>query len=109
MGNRFVLVKINECYAIINKSEIKSGDFMADKNGIYEAPEIDGFIGFSKVLACSLSKGNLPLIDARQIFIPSSMKSDEYWIARLELDEKESFKLRNGFVNLIGIEVPKLL
>jgi hypothetical protein len=41
----YYLSKQSSCFAILINEEIKAGDFMADKNGIYECPEIDGFIG----------------------------------------------------------------
>ena len=79
---------------------------MADSNGIYEVPAVDGFIGFLNVVACTIKKGDLPLIDQSQILIPTSMKEDGCWVAKVELDDADLAKVRNGFINLIGIQVP---
>ena len=103
----YYLSKQSSCFAILANEEIKAGDFMADKNGIYECPEIDGFIGFLKVVACTTPKGNLPLIDKEQIFIPKIIENESIWVAKIEVDDLGYPKVRNGFVNLIGIEIPK--
>jgi hypothetical protein len=94
-----------DCFALLTPNNIEAGDFMADTNGIYEAPEIDGFIGFLKVVACTKPKGNLPLIDKEQIFIPNIVKNQKFWKAKIELDNLGLPKLRNGCINLIGIEI----
>ena len=107
MNNNYLLAKQGDCYALLNKEEIKAGDFMADMNGIYQAPEIDGFIGFLKVVACAKPKGNLPLIDEKQIFGPDQIKHEKLWVAKIEVDDLNSPKVRNGFINLIGIQIPK--
>jgi hypothetical protein len=106
MKTMYILAKYPNFYAILTPSEINSGDFMADTKDIYEAPEIDGFIGFLKVVACTERKGNLPLLDSKQIFIPKIVNNERIWVAHLETDEEEKLKVRNGFVNLIGIEIP---
>jgi hypothetical protein len=103
----YYLSKQSSCFAILINEEIKAGDFMADKNGIYECPEIDGFIGFLKVVACTEKKGNLPLIDEKQIFVPNQIKHEKFWVAKIEVDDLNLPKVRNGFINLIGIQIPK--
>jgi hypothetical protein len=94
-----------DCFALLTPNNIEAGDFMADTNGIYEAPEIDGFIGFLKVVACTKPKGNLPSIDKEQIFIPNIVKNQKFWKAKIEVDNLGLPKLRNGCINLIGIEI----
>ena len=106
MKTMHILAKYPDCYAILTPSEINSGDFMADTKDIYEAPEIDGFIGFLKVVACTKKKGNLPLLNSDQIFIPKIVNNERIWVAHLETDDEQKPKVRNGFVNLIGIEIP---
>ncbi len=107
MGIKFLLAKYADCYALLSPEEIKGGDFMADKKGIYEAPEIDGFIGFLKVVACTARKGNLPLIYKEQVLIPKIIENESAWVAHIEVDDLGSPKVRDGFINLIGIEIPK--
>lgn len=107
MEIKFLLAKYDDCYALLSSADIKGGDFMADKKGIYEAPEIDGFIGFLKVVACTKPKGDLPLIDEKQIFIPNIIKHENIWVAKIEVDDLNLPKVRNGFINLIGIQIPK--
>ena len=103
----YILAKYTNFFAILIPSEINSGDFMADTKDIYEAPEIDGFIGFLKVVACTEQKGNLPLLNKEQIFIPEIVNNERIWVAHLETDEEQKPIVRNGFVNLIGIEIPQ--
>lgn len=105
----YILAKYPNFFAILTPSEINSGDFIADTKDIYEAPEIDGFIGFLKVIACTEKKGKLPLLDKKQIYIPSTKNDERIWIANLETDYSDSPKVQNGFVNLIGIEVSNKL
>jgi hypothetical protein len=107
MEIKFLLAKYDDCYALLSSADIKGGDFMADTKGIYEAPEIDGFIGFLKVLACTVQKGNTPLIKEDQIEIPTSNELEDCWRAIPELDESGSLVVENGFINLIRIEVIK--
>lgn len=107
MNSKYLLAEYDDCYALLNTKEVKAGDFMADMKGIYEAPEIDGFIGFLKVVACTKPKGDLPLIDENQIFIPNYIKHIRLWGAKIEVDDLNLPKVRNGFVNLIGIQIPK--
>lgn len=107
MELKFILAKYSDCYALLTPKDIQAGDFMADMNGIYEAPEIDGFIGFLKVVACTKPKGDLPLIDEKQIFAPYSIKNPNFWGAKIELDDLGSPKVKNGFINLIGIQFPQ--
>jgi hypothetical protein len=108
MEIKFLLAKYNDCYALLTSEEIQGGEgFMADTKGIYEVPEIDGFIGFLKVLACTIRKGNTPLIKEDQIKIPVSKDLEDCWIAIPELDETGLIRVENGFINLIGIEVIK--
>jgi hypothetical protein len=106
MESKILLAEYDDCYALLTPKDIQAGDFMADTNGIYQAPEIDGFIGFLKVVACTKPKGDLPLIDKEQIFIPKIVKNEKFWKAKIELDDFDSPKVRNGFINLIGIEIP---
>lgn len=103
----YLLAEYSDCYALLTPNDIHSGDFIADTNGIYEAPEIDGFIGFLKVVACTKPKGSLPLINQSDIFIPNNIKHEKFWVAKLETDDLGSLKIRNGFVNLIGIKIPQ--
>jgi hypothetical protein len=107
MKNPLILAKYPNFFAILTPSEINSGDFMADTKDIYEAPEIDGFIGFLKVIACTEKKGNLPLLDKDQISIPETESEDRIWVAHLETDEEQKPIVTNGFVNLIGIKIPQ--
>jgi hypothetical protein len=107
MANMYLLSEYSDCYALLTPKDIHSGDFMADTNGIYEAPEIDGFIGFLKVVACTKPKGSLPLINQSHIVIPNSIKHEKFWVAKLETEDSGSLKIRNGFVNLIGIQIPQ--
>ncbi len=108
MEIKFILAKYDDCYALLSSSEIKGGeDFMADTKGIYQAPEIDGFIGFLKVLACTIEKGNTPLIKEDQIHIPVAENNEDCWRAIPELDETGLVKVENGFINLIKIEIIK--
>lgn len=107
MENKHLLARYDDCYALLTRRDIQAGDFMADTNDIYQAPEIDGFIGFLKVVACTKPKGGLPLIDKKQIFIPTIINNQNCWVAKIELDDFGSPKVRNGFINLIGIEVPQ--
>jgi hypothetical protein len=107
MAITYILAEYDDCYALLTPNDIHSGDFMADTNGIYEAPEIDGFIGFLKVVACTKPKGDLPLINESHIFIPSILKKEKFWVAKIEMDEVGSVKTRNGFINLIGIQIPQ--
>ena len=107
MKTKYFLAEQDDCYVLLNTEEIKAGDFIADTKGIYEAPEIDGFIGFLKVVACTKTKGNLPLIDEKQIFIPNQIKHEKFWVAKIEVDDLNLPKVRNGFINLIGIQIPK--
>jgi hypothetical protein len=103
MTNTHILAEYKDCYALLTPNDIEAGDFIADTNGIYEAPEIDGFIGFLKVVACTKPKGNLPLIDKEQILIPHIIKNQKFWGAKIEVDSLGLPKLRNGFINLIEI------
>jgi hypothetical protein len=105
MSTTHILAMYKDCFALLTPNNIEAGDFMADTNGIYEAPEIDGFIGFLKVVACTKPKGNLPLIDKEQIFIPNIVKNQKFWKAKIEVDNLGLPKLRNGCINLIGIEI----
>jgi hypothetical protein len=107
MGLKHLLAKYEDCYALLTTKDIQAGDFMADMNGIYEAPEIDAFIGFLKVVACTKPKGDLPLIDEKQIFIPNHIKTEKIWGAKIELNDLGSPTVRNGFINLIGIQIPQ--
>ena len=107
MGLKHLLAEYDDCYALLTPKDIQAGDFMADMKGIYEAPEIDGFIGFLKVVACTKPKGDLPLIDEKQIFVPNSIRHQKFWGAKIEVDDLGSPKVRNGFINLIGIQVPQ--
>lgn len=107
MGNRFLLAKYSDCYALLSSAEIKGGEgFMADTKDIYEVPKIDGFIGFLKVVACTKKKGDLPLIDEAQIKIPIAMQDQDCWIANPQTDESGSLIVQGGFINLIGIHIP---
>jgi hypothetical protein len=72
--------------------------------GIYEAPEIDGFIGFLKVVACSKPKGKLPLLDETKIDIPKDIRYQKFWGAKVEVDDLDNPKVERGIVNLINIE-----
>ena len=107
MGLKHLLAKYDDCYALLTTKDIEAGDFMADMNGIYEAPEIDAFIGFLKVVACTKPKGDLPLIDETQIFIPKHIKNEKIWGAKIEVNDLGSPTVRNGFINLIGIQIPQ--
>lgn len=98
-----LLAEYDDCYALLTPKGIQAGDFMADTKGIYQAPEIDGFIGFLKVVACTKPKGNLPLIDEKQISIPNHVKSKKLWGAIIEVDGLNSPKVKNGFINLIDL------
>lgn len=102
----YFLAEHSDCYALLTSEEIKPKDFMADQNGIYEAPEIDGFIGFSKVVACTISKGDLPLIDAKQILIPLLAKNEKIWKTEVKIDESNNLKVTNGFIEILGIHTP---
>jgi hypothetical protein len=104
MEKKFLLAEYDDCFALLNFKEIKSGDFMADMKGIYEAPEIDGFIGFLKVVACTTPKGSLPLIDANKIDVPKDIRYQKFWSATVEVDDLGCPKVENGIVNLIIIE-----
>jgi hypothetical protein len=99
----YLLAKYPNFFAILTPSEIQSGDFMADTKDVYQAPEIDAFIGFLKVIACTEKKGNLPLLDEKQIFIPANENKETVWIADIETDDSGFPKVQNGFVNLISI------
>jgi hypothetical protein len=108
MGGKLLLVEYDDCFALLStKQEIKGGDYMADTRNIYKAPEIDGFIGFLKVVACSKLYGDLPLIDENQIDIPNSVRHQKFWGAKIEVDDLGEPKLNNGFINLIGIKIPE--
>ena len=107
METKYFLAKQDDCYVLLNTEDIKKGDFMSDMKGIYEAPEVDGFIGFLKVVACTKPKANLPLINEKQIFIPNQIKHEKFWVAKIEVDDLNLPKVRNGFINLIGIQIPK--
>jgi hypothetical protein len=108
MKTKFLLAKYSDCYALLDSSEIKSrGGFMADTKGIYEVPDIDGFIGFWNVIACTVKKGNLPLIKDTQIQIPTDMLDDKCWIVNIEMDEFGSVVVKDGFVNIIEVKVLK--
>jgi hypothetical protein len=98
-----LLAEYDDCYALLSPKDIQAGDFMADTQGIYQAPEIDGFIGFLKVVACTKPKGDLPLIDEKQISIPNHVRSKKLWGAILEVDDLGSPEVKEGFVNLIDI------
>ena len=105
----YILAKYPNFFAILTPSEINSGDFMADTKDIYEAPEIDGFIGFLKVIACTEQKGNLPLLNKEQISIPENENEEKIWVANLETDYSGIPVVQNDFVNLIGIRNSKTL
>jgi len=108
MIGKYLLAEYDDCFALLcTKKEINAGDFIADARYIYQAPEIDGFIGFLKVIACSKLYGDLPFIDENQIDIPNSVRHQKFWSARIEVDDLGSPKLNNGFVNLIGIKIPE--
>jgi hypothetical protein len=109
METKYLLAEYDDCYAllILNAEEVQAGDFISDTKGIYLAPEIDGFIGFLKVIACTKSKGDLPLLDEKQILIPDIVKHEKIWVASIELDDLNLPMVRNGFINLIGIKIPK--
>ena len=77
MEFKYLLAEYDDCYALLSTKDIQAGDFMADMKCIYLAPEIDGFIGFLKVVACTKPKGNLPLIDEKQIFCFDEFKEIE--------------------------------
>ena len=86
MESKILLAEYDDCYALLTPKDIQAGDFMADTNGIYQAPEIDGFIGFLKVVACTKPKGDLPLIDKEQIFIPNFGALDFFSLQKNRLD-----------------------
>ena len=104
MEKKFLLAEYDDCFALLNFKDIKAGDYMADMKGIYEAPEIDGFIGFLKVVACTQPKGNLPLLDESKIEIPKKIRFQKFWSATVEVDDLGYPKVENGIVNLIYIE-----
>ena len=104
---QYFLAKYDDCFAILTEEQPAFGGFMADKQKIYETPNVDGYIGFLKVVACTEQKGNLPLINKEQIFIPTTVSEERIWFAHLVIDDSGSLKIRNGFVNLIGIDIPK--
>jgi hypothetical protein len=101
---KLLLSEYDDCFALLAFKDIEAGDFMADMKGIYEAPEIDGFIGFLKVVACTKPKGNLPLLDENKIDIPKNIRYQKFWEATVELNDVGSPKVENGFVNLINIQ-----
>ena len=101
---KLLLAEYDDCFALLNFKDVQAGDFMADMKGIYEAPEIDGFIGFLKVVACTKPKGNLPLLDEKKIEIPKDIRYQKFWCAKVEVDDLGYPKVENGIVNLINIE-----
>ena len=103
MENKYLLAEFDDCYALLStQEEVAVGGFMADTNKIYEVPDIDGFIGFLKVIACTIPKGDLPLIEKRQIFIPNTVVNKKAVFVKVEETETGTLKVRNGFINLIG-------
>jgi hypothetical protein len=46
-------------------------------------------------------------LNKEQIFIPEIVNNERIWVAHLETDEEQKPIVRNGFVNLIGIEIPQ--
>lgn len=104
---QYFLAKYDDCFAILTEEQPAFGGFMADKQKIYETPNVDGFIGFLKVVACSIKKGNLPLINIEQIFIPNSLQEQGIWLAEVQEDFSGNVKIFDGFINLIGIKIPQ--
>ena len=100
---KYLLGRYDNCYALLANEEVKVGNFMANSKNIYKAPEIDGFIGFLKVVACSVEKGDLPLIDMDRIEIPVSIKSHGFWNCNVLLGSDNEIKVQDGFVELIKI------
>jgi hypothetical protein len=109
METKYFLAEYDDCYALLSTEEVQAGNFISDTKGIYLAPEIDGFIGFLKVVACTKPKGDLPLLDEKQIFIPNIVRHGKIWVATIELNDLNLPTVRNGFINLIGIKIPKQL
>lgn len=71
------LVKFNDHYYLLSSDEIRPGDWMADKNGVHIAPAIDGFIGFSKVIASTLP-----------LEVKGEKEGDNTWVTKLPLLER---------------------
>jgi len=99
----YFLAEYSDCYALLSSQEIEPKDFMADQNGIYEAPEIDGFIGFSKVVACTIEKGNLPLIDAENISTLALSTNEKIWKVHVKHEDADNIKVTNGFIEITGL------
>jgi hypothetical protein len=99
-----ILAQYKDCWALLTTEGIKPKDFMAGRKAIYEAPDIDGFIGFLKVIACSIKKGQLPLINEYQIIIPDFLKNEEFYKGLVEINQDGSLVINEGFVNLISID-----
>lgn len=103
----YFLAKYDDCFAILTEEQPVFGGFMADKQKIYETPNVDGYIGFLKVVACTEQKGNLPLINKEQIFIPNYLQEQGIWLAEVQEDFSGNIKIFDGFINLIGITTPQ--
>lgn len=121
------LVNIKNEYLIISDEDPSPKDWMCDKNGYYEAPEIDGFIGFRKVIAAPKklkSKSDLgfvPMIDLVNLLSFSGKLPKEGCAYRVEIEtikrksffgfldkkhaKQELVKLNDkGFVKILKVE-----
>ncbi len=61
---------------LLSDDSIKGGDIMTDGKGIYDAPDIDGYIGFKKVVASTNQSLLLPGFE--KVFIEDWVKNPVY-------------------------------
>lgn len=45
--------------------------------------------------------------DCYAILISKDIEHEKIWVAKLELDDSNFPKVTNGFINLMGIQIPK--
>ena len=95
---------------ILSDDKIKVGDWITDTNKVYEAPEIDAFIGFKKIIASTDISLELPQIP--QSFINTYIEEynndniiDEVNVEYIYYNEEGSVRINMG--NTINISLIK--
>lgn len=123
--NNLRLVNIKSEFFIISDEALSPGDWLCDRNGYYEAPEIDGFIGFRKIVATtkklklSNCEGFIPMILLKNLLsfigkLPKEGHSSSIEIETVKRNsffsffdkkhaKKEFLKLRSGYVRILKI------
>lgn len=89
---KYFLGLLDSDYFIFSEEEVVGGDWMADQNGIYKAPEIDGFIGFVKVIASTNKLEGLPLIDRTEVIRKLPMTSPNVIVWNIALSTVKAYK-----------------